>query len=125
MLFKIKNPPPKPQHFFNSKAYKKSAVIINPLTGKPFSTRTVENEGSAFKLAKASTLAMVWDREELQKLYDQSPRALAMLLVETGFSTGIEIEEVRFYNSHGREQVLMLQECDTTKADALGVPVRG
>jgi hypothetical protein len=48
-----------------------------------------------------------------------------MLLIDTGFSTGIEIEEVRFYNSHGREQILMLQECDTTRANALGVPVRG
>jgi len=50
---------------------------------------------------------------------------LVGLLIDTGFETGKEIEEVRFYNSHGREQVLMLQECDTTKADALGVPVRG
>ncbi len=125
MLVKINSKAPSKDRFFNSKAYEKSSRIINPLTGKPFSHRSVENEGAAFRLAKHSTMAMGWDREELQKLYDQSPNAFAMLLVDIGFDKDKDIEECRFINSHGREFVLMLQECDIEKSEKAGVPVLG
>jgi hypothetical protein len=118
MLFKIKTPATK-QQLFNPEAYKKSAFLINPRTGKPFAKRTVENEGAAMQLAKASTMAMWWPKSELKQMYDNSPKFLISLLNDIGFKENTEIEEIDYINSQGEECIIMLQECDTTKFEEL------